>query len=503
MAKSQQFIESLKRVLERQPEAGAGNLVLCCVSGGADSVALFQGLARLAPCLGYRLAVLHVHHGIRGEDADQDESFVKNMCEKQGAPFYLKKLPFQKGEKVSEENLRLGRLRAICDCVREIGASAALLAHHRDDLAETFLLRLFQGSGLRGLAAFGEQSQYEGVTLLRPLKNVPRNLLIRFLRENRIPWREDLTNRDMRFLRNRIRHEIIPSLEKNVNPQLKNVLARSADHFSALYAYIRKECAGLLKRYVQTVRDPDLPSVQWVYLDRIASLPDLLLTEFFRLWIMRLTNEIVPPRHHAPETLLHLVREGRSGSLVRLAGGIAAFRDQDRMTLARTSLSRGASRNELLAKLTPQLLSIQNRSFLFPFFKKRGVRTCILRKDIPRGDKKKVLKHDLLHFILQRKKRLGIKKKGHLVFLLKGVRFPLLIRTRKPGDELIAGGHKKPLKKWFGENRIPAPLRDHLAIIEDARGAILSIGDRVLNPAGDKSGPFLAIRWEFPIGKDS
>lgn len=502
MTKSQQFIESLKRVLERQPELGAGRIVLCCVSGGADSVALFYGLVRLAPCLGYRLAVLHVHHGVRGEDADLDESFVRNLCGEQGVPFYLKRLPFQKGEKVSEENLRLGRLSAICDCVREIGAKAAFLAHHRDDLAETFLLRLFQGSGLRGLGAFGEQSQFEGVRLVRPLKNVPRDLLIRFLKENRIAWREDQTNRDTRFLRNRIRHEIIPFLEKNINPQIKSVLARSADHFWRLYAYIQKECEDLLEQYVETHCDPALPPAQWVSLDRILPLPDLLLTEFFRFWIMRLTNEFIPPRFHTPETLLHLAREGRSGSLFRLCGGIAAFKDLDRMTLTRTPLSRRASKNELLLKLTPLLLSIQNRRFDSPFLKNKDARIQISRKDLPRGKGKKVLKCELLHFLLKRKKRQGIKKKGHLVFSLKEVKFPLMIRTRKPGDEIIAGGQKKSLKKWFGENRIPAPLRDHLAIVQDARGTILSIGDRILTPDRDKSGPFLEIGWEFPSGKD-
>jgi tRNA(Ile)-lysidine synthase len=503
MAKSQQFIESLKRVLERQPEAGAGRLLLCCVSGGADSMALFYGLLRLAPSLGYRLAVLHVHHGVRGEDADQDEAFVRDLCQKEGAPFYLKNLPFQKGEKVSEEKLRIGRLKAICDCVREIGASAAFLAHHRDDLAETFLLRLFQGSGLRGLAAFGEQSQFEGAPLIRPLKNVPRDLILRFLKENHISWREDHTNRDTRFLRNRIRHEIIPYLEKNVNPQMKCALARSADHFTRLYAYIRKECAGLLEQYVETHHDPEIPPGQWASLHRLSPLPDLLLTEFFRLWLMRLLNAGKPPRFHSPETLLHLVREGESGSLVRLAGEIAAFKDTDWLTLSQTPLPRQASKGDLLSKLTPLFLFVQNRSFHFPFFKNKDVRIQISGKDVPRGKGKKVLKHDSLSFHLKRMERPVIRKKGHLVFPLKDVKFPLLIRTREPGDEIIAGGQKKSLKKWFGENRIPAPLRDHLAIVQDARGAILSIGDRVLNPVRAKQGPYLAIKWEFPFGKDS
>ena len=502
MSKSQQFLEFLKKSLERQPEAGAGRLVLCCVSGGADSVALFHGLLRLAPLLGFRLAVAHVHHGVRGEEADRDASFVRELCQKEGIPFYQKRLSFDKGDKVSEEKLRLGRLKAISDCAREIGASAALLGHHQDDLAETFLMRLLQGSGLKGLGAFGEQSRYEGLPLLRPMKDMPRDLILTFLKEGRITWREDSTNRDARFLRNRIRHELLPLLEKKFNPRMKSALARNAEHFSRLYSYIEKEGANLLERYVVPYpQNSSQPYLEYVSLREISSLPDLLLSEFLRLWIMRMRRSSLAPRFHEAEALVRLVKEDRSGSLRRLAGGIVAFKDLHRILLCKTTLPRSSSSSELLAEITPMLVSIQNQSFDFPWFKNKEALIRISRKHLPQGKEKRILKQDSIHFILRTRKMRGTKERGLVMIPLKGIAFPLLLRTRRPGDEIMASGQEKSLKKWFVEQRIPAPLRDHVAIVQDGAGTILSIGTRNMNPVIPRGGQILYIAWEYPLSK--
>jgi len=199
---------------------------LAAVSGGADSLALAQALLES----GADFAVCHVEHGIRGKASLGDASFVKDFCKERGIEFYLKSvnapaLAAKKGISL-EEAARDLRYEALCGCAKDAGADFILTAHHRDDQAETLLLNLLRGSGTSGLAAMRQKNG----NIIRPLLDVPGEDLRRYLSGRGIAWREDATNLDEKYVRNKIRLRLLPYLKEEFNPNIVETLCRTADN---------------------------------------------------------------------------------------------------------------------------------------------------------------------------------------------------------------------------------------------------------------------------------
>ncbi|BDC48451.1 tRNA(Ile)-lysidine synthase [Bryobacterales bacterium F-183] len=207
--------------LQHLPEAGAR--IGVAVSGGADSTALFLLLQEHA--LQYRLSVVHVNHGLRGADSDADEAFCRNLAERFGVPFYLSRVDHA-GCANLEEDAREARLRFFRTVVDRGDADCIATAHTRDDQAETVLFRFLRGAHCTGLA--GILPSYDDQWLIRPLLDVSRAELVAYLESRKQTWREDVSNQSLAFRRNRIRHELLPQLERDWNPELVRSLAQMA-----------------------------------------------------------------------------------------------------------------------------------------------------------------------------------------------------------------------------------------------------------------------------------
>ena len=205
--------------------------ILVACSGGADSVALLLILNELAPLLKIRLTVLHFDHGLRKESA-QDLKFVKGLARRRRLPFYSarrKKVePLLKKNLSPEEAAREARYLFFKTIAKKTGVRKIALGHHRDDQAETVLMRLIQGTGLRGLQGMRPVMKKDGLILVRPLMEVGRAELREFLKGRSISFRKDPTNRSPRFLRNRIRHRLLPLMEREFNPRIRESLIRLA-----------------------------------------------------------------------------------------------------------------------------------------------------------------------------------------------------------------------------------------------------------------------------------
>lgn len=218
-------------LLERVKETGLfreGETVLVCVSGGADSVALLDLLRRLP----LKLAVAHLNHRLRGAASDGDEAFVAELASSRGIPCYRRSVDVARLASLErltlEEAGRAARYRFFRETAAAIGATSIALAHHRDDQAETVLMRLLRGSGGSGLSAMAPSA---GI-LKRPLLAVSRAELEEYLRERGLTWRTDESNCDTTLLRNSIRHELIPFLER-YNPAVAERLADTARTLAA------------------------------------------------------------------------------------------------------------------------------------------------------------------------------------------------------------------------------------------------------------------------------
>lgn len=209
--------------------------LLVGVSGGPDSVALLHLLC--ATGLGQRLVVAHVNHQLRGLESDRDERFVHELCARWGLAFEGARVDAAAeakslGESI-EESARRARYLFFGQAARENRIRKILVAHNRNDQAETFLLRLLRGAGRRGLGGMKIISPLPVVRsralLIRPLLRVSRVEILEYLRQNRITFRRDKTNHEEKFFRNRIRNRLIPWIEKEFQPSAVDVFARTAE----------------------------------------------------------------------------------------------------------------------------------------------------------------------------------------------------------------------------------------------------------------------------------
>lgn len=227
------MLDHVQCALERHAMVKRGELLLVAVSGGADSVALLHALWHLRKQLGLRLAVTHLNHGIRGMAADADAAFVRRLARRLKLPLVEERADVPQQARVDGISLemaaRAARYAFFQRTATKLGAAAMAVAHNADDQVETILLRIARGTGPDGLAGMNPVSQRDGLKIVRPLLGVTRADIVDYLKHSRLRWREDASNRDLHHLRNRVRHEILPLLERRLNPQIRTALLRLAD----------------------------------------------------------------------------------------------------------------------------------------------------------------------------------------------------------------------------------------------------------------------------------
>jgi len=205
----------------------APSRIVVAVSGGADSVALSCLMADVLLREGHQLDLVHVHHGIRGDAADADAGFVLALAEWLSVPSHIERIPpgslpaAGMSNLPSEDSLRRARQKLLMERAYQLGAQAIAYGHHRDDLAETFILMGIRGAGPSGLGSLLpiralDTGHAAPLLAIRPLLSCGRADLEKFLRDHGVPWRHDETNNDTRIRRNAIRHSAIPLLEKLV-----------------------------------------------------------------------------------------------------------------------------------------------------------------------------------------------------------------------------------------------------------------------------------------------
>ena len=198
-----------------------GQPLLVGVSGGPDSVALLDVLVKL----GYRPHIAHLNHQLRGAESDADAEFVRQLAGKYGLPVTIG----SQSVAADEDSCRQARLAFFERVAAQTGIHILALAHNADDQVETFLMRLLRGAGPTGLSGMRADRLIGTLRVVRPLLEVSRVEILAFLKALGLSYREDSSNANRRFLRNRIRHELLPLLERDYNPGIRDVLRRTAE----------------------------------------------------------------------------------------------------------------------------------------------------------------------------------------------------------------------------------------------------------------------------------
>ena len=290
-----------------------GEAVLVAVSGGADSVALLDVLCALRKPLGLTLTAVHVHHGLRAE-ADVEADGVARLCEHLGVPGHVERVTVRREPPWEglEAESRRARHAAFERVARRVGAARIAIGHTADDQAETVLMRLLQGAGPRGL---GGIAPVRGL-LIRPLIESRRPAIEAYLRGRGLAWVEDPSNRDLRFLRNRIRHDLLPFMAQLTGASVVDALGRSAAAARAVVADLEERARADLA--LLATRDAAGISLD---VDALANRPLELAAEMLRQ-AAALQGETRPLRGPAQRTLRRLLAEAprrRAGRLGRLA----------------------------------------------------------------------------------------------------------------------------------------------------------------------------------------
>jgi tRNA(Ile)-lysidine synthase len=202
-----------------------GARVGVAVSGGADSIFLLEALRELAPRWNLQLSIVHVDHGIRGAESRADAAFVEELANRLSLPFHLRRSDVPAIDDNLEQAARHVRQAFFAELLSAGTIDRIATGHTRSDQAETVLYRILRGAGLAGLSGILPVTQER---VVRPLLELDRNEIECWLRKQNIAWREDQTNQDRSYARNRLRHEILPLLREAFNPRLDETLAKMA-----------------------------------------------------------------------------------------------------------------------------------------------------------------------------------------------------------------------------------------------------------------------------------
>jgi len=488
------FLEKVEATVRRYGLLPRGKTVAVAVSGGPDSVALLAVLADLAPRWRCSLTVLHVNHGLRGRESGQDARFVRRLAAPYGTVFRTTKLRLGKAVRdrpmVSEELLREKRYEALGRMAREADASVIALGHHRDDLAETVLMRLLRGSGPAGLGGFRPKTRLTNMTVVRPLYDCTRAEILDFCERRNLRWREDRTNRDLRWLRNRIRHELLPLLEKTYNPRLRDLLADNARWFQEDEEYFEAKARDWLGLSRRKSRSPkSLP------LATLRTVEPPVLARLFRVWVMAVTGRTFPAIGRQIEELLELVRRQPPRGEVRCTGNVVFFAQGDVLTWRRM-----AARDRSVAQSEATRLSA-NRTGQTPS------PVCILphagetlplvgRREIVSLGEQTILRVDLRRYNRHRQPRSFEKALRRARVATQATDFEqcfdadriegaLVLRNRRIGDRFrpLGADGSKSLKDFLIDAKVAVPLRKRLVLLCDDKRVLWVAGLRTADHA--------------------
>lgn len=315
--------QNFVRLIRSRQLVTPGDKVLLALSGGADSTALLHLFLEIRPRLGLELAVAHLNYGLRGSASEADAEFVRSLAVDYHLPCVVETLSppdRPKGGNV-QARAREQRYRFFQRIGDSLGVQRIALGHTRNDQAETVLLRLLRGSGALGLAAIPVS---RADRFIRPLLSIEREDLRAYLRSRGVGWREDSSNRDLRFARNRVRHELIPRLEKAFNPAIVDVLARTAENLRGDAESLEWLVGDLAGRHA----DPADARLGWRR-SWLNTLPPGLRSQLVRhaLGTLDPGKRVLKKQVDA---VLELLQDHKSGRSVRV-GRIEAAREFDRL----------------------------------------------------------------------------------------------------------------------------------------------------------------------------
>lgn len=425
------MLEQVTALCEEYDMLPAGALILCAVSGGADSMCLLHYLHTHAKAGGYVLHAAHFDHNLRGEESHRDARFVEDYCQKQGIPFHLGSGDVQ-GEACrrglgTEETARELRYDFLQAAARALNCERIATAHNADDNAETLLLHLVRGSGLQGLTGIPPRRG----ELVRPLLTTPRAEIERYNAENGVPHVEDSTNGDTAYARNKLRHQVMPVL-RELNPRLTESLNTALRHLRGDNDYLNARAA----RAASEARwcEDDLV----IRARLVAGEPDPIAVRMVR-WMFAQMGENQFSAAHLT-SVVDLARGEDPSAVVYLPHGLMAQRIYDELLLTASA--------QPLPPFPSVPLSMDGETLV----EEIGWRfTCRSAPCPPQHPK----------------------TPEHMFLSRSGIAGELVVRPRRAGDEIaLPKRDRKSVKKLFIDAKVPRRDRNRIPLLADGDGPV-------------------------------
>jgi tRNA(Ile)-lysidine synthase len=413
-----------RAALAEYPERGT---VVVAVSGGLDSTVLLH-LARFAgPDSGYAWVAAHFDHAMRPSSAD-DARWVAGLCRAWGVRLHAERA---RGPLRSEAEARGARYDFLERVGARAGASLVLTAHHADDQAETVLFRLLRGTGGAGMAGIPAR---RSPRIVRPLLDFWRSELLDYARRVRLSWRDDPTNRSEAYARNVIRHRILPDAERLVAPGARGALVRLA----RVAAEDEAAWASVLPALMRPLELRDVEGGLSFARARLLEMHPAVRARVIRALAERLGEAL---DHAATRLAVDFAARAASGRAIDLGGRLSLGVELERCVLGRPA-PPGDDRP----------LSIPGPA---------------------RGRGSVILGGSAISVAWGEEEPPGMRSSER--FDLGGLRFPLVVRSRRPGDRIRVSGGTKKVKKVMLERRIPPSERHRVPLVVDAEGSVLWI----------------------------
>ncbi len=327
----------MRKGLAKSAYAPTSAPLLVGFSGGADSTALLLALESLLPDA-RMLCAVHVEHGLRGDASKRDAEHAEEVCRRYGVDFHCARVRVSQAARWGiEAAARESRRAAFLSVAREKGADTLALAHHRDDQAETVLMRLFEGAGAGGVAGMrwrtplsSKESGEGRLHVIRPLLGVSRAEIVEYLDARGASWVEDETNEDESRLRNRIRRHVVPAIREHLGDAALEGITRSAEIVAALACFLDEESADAGAAFIREEEDGLVVSP----LSGLRARAQVVRAGVWRVVLERLLED-APPRRRALgrwiEALDGLANGKNPSGVLHLPGGCEARREYDKM----------------------------------------------------------------------------------------------------------------------------------------------------------------------------
>ncbi len=432
--------------------------MLAGVSGGPDSVTLIHVLAELAEPLGIELGIAHFDHGLRPESAPREAEWVKQLAVKLGVPFYLGSLTKSCNRGSLEAWLRQQRYQFLERTAKREGFSKIAVGHQANDNAEAVLMHLLRGSGVRGISGI---PPVRGNLIIRPLIGVYRTEIVDHLKGLGTAWLNDPSNEDVTFERNRIRHRLIPMLEREYNANLVQILNRTADLCFEEDRWIDKQLSPTLEASILSIdaKKMELAIELLAEIERPAQ--RRILRSALRKWqghLQRLTAAHV-------EQIIALISKGSVARERHLPARISVKRTANSLIFShKTGNARGRA---------PMVPSPDKSDYCYiigtptDLPKRLTIREASLRLTftmVADGAPEKVRSAD----------------RNQAFFDLARLEFPLTVRNPEPGDRIAPFGMQgtQKLKKLFIDRKIPKAVRWQMPVLACGKTILWAVGVR-------------------------